>query len=83
MPLVSLHCQLVLVVCVLAFSVCSAARQLDCIAREVRQNDLPFGGIQLIITGDFFQLPPVKAKLLAFEADCWNRCAVRAVAVGI
>ncbi|KAG9324609.1 hypothetical protein KVV02_004103 [Mortierella alpina] len=29
------------------------------IARRVKKNDKPFGGIQLIVTGDFFQLPPV------------------------
>lgn len=27
--------------------------------RVVRKNDNPFGGIQLIICGDFLQLPPV------------------------
>lgn len=33
--------------------------KLEEIARKVRKKDLPFGGIQLVITGDFFQLPPV------------------------
>ena len=28
-------------------------------ARVVRNNPAPFGGIQVIFTGDFFQLPPV------------------------
>ena len=32
---------------------------LDFVGRSVRNNDLPFGGIQLIVSGDFFQLPPV------------------------
>jgi len=50
--------------------------KLNYIAKRVRKRDEPFGGIQLILTGDFLQLPPVspgvtKAKL-AFEADCWK-----------
>lgn len=32
---------------------------VDEIARKVRKNDEPFGGIQVILCGDFFQLPPV------------------------
>lgn len=33
--------------------------KLNAIAQFVRGSDLPFGGIQLIACGDFFQLPPV------------------------
>ena len=29
--------------------------------RQIRDNDQPFGGIAVIITGDFHQLPPVRA----------------------
>ncbi len=29
------------------------------ILRVIRKNDDPFGGIQLILCGDFLQLPPV------------------------
>lgn len=32
---------------------------VDEITRRVRENDQPFGGIQVILCGDFFQLPPV------------------------
>jgi DNA replication protein DnaC len=38
---------------------CTLFDKLDVIARAVRGVDKPFGGIQLVITGDFFQLPPV------------------------
>ncbi|MDB5187724.1 MAG: ATPase [Candidatus Kaiserbacteria bacterium] len=32
---------------------------VDQVCREVRKNSLPFGGMQVILVGDFFQLPPV------------------------
>jgi len=32
---------------------------LDSIAKYIRKNDLPFGGMQVVLCGDFFQLPPV------------------------
>lgn len=32
---------------------------VDQIARAVRDSDLPFGGLQLVLCGDFHQLPPV------------------------
>lgn len=32
---------------------------VDEICRLVRKKDMPFGGIQLIMSGDFFQLPPI------------------------
>ena len=34
--------------------------KLDYVAKVVRNSSLPFGGIQLILTGDFCQLKPVK-----------------------
>lgn len=49
----------------------------DRIARFLRKCDAPFGGIQLIFTGDFFQLPPVggdadeSANMFSFQSDSW------------
>lgn len=50
--------------------------KLEVIARKLRKVNEPFGGIQLIVTGDFFQLPPVAkstAVKFAFEADTWKQ----------
>lgn len=33
--------------------------KLNAIAKNIRKNDQPFGGIQVIFCGDFYQLPPV------------------------
>ena len=32
---------------------------IDTILRRVRDKDAPFGGIQVVLCGDFFQLPPI------------------------
>lgn len=50
--------------------------KLEELARVLRNNGRPFGGIQLVITGDFFQLPPVpdsgRVAKFAFDAATWN-----------
>jgi ATP-dependent DNA helicase PIF1 len=51
--------------------------KLDHIACELRKNDQPFGGIQVICCGDFFQLPPVSTdeerSTFCFNSDAWKR----------
>ncbi|KAK4689254.1 ATP-dependent DNA helicase PIF1, partial [Tremellales sp. Uapishka_1] len=46
------------------------------IGSMLRKNPKPFGGIQIIVTGDFFQLPPVTksgaSTKFAFEAEMWQ-----------
>lgn len=39
--------------------------------KRVKQTTQPFGGVQMIFAGDFYQLPPVKAEY-AFKADSWK-----------
>ena len=50
--------------------------KLEEIARMIRGDGRPFGGLQLVITGDFFQLPPVpdsgKMAKFAFDASTWS-----------
>lgn len=48
-------------------------------ARHLRKNNKPFGGIQLILCGDFLQLPPVidksrTGKRFCFQSPCWEKC---------
>ena len=51
---------------------------LNAIGKSVRNNMKPFGGIQLIFSGDFFQLPPVgdhsepDTQRFCFESEDWN-----------
>ncbi len=33
---------------------------VDAVCREVKGRDEPFGGLQIVLVGDFFQLPPIE-----------------------
>ena len=48
--------------------------KLEQIARTVRRNEKPFGGIQLILSGDFCQLPCVDSDGICASASSWDRC---------
>lgn len=43
------------------------------IARTIRGSSRPFGGLQVVFTGDFFQLPPIgDDEQFCFESPIWN-----------
>lgn len=48
---------------------------VDQVLRTVRQSSEPFGGVQVVLVGDFFQLPPVTRQgdmmRYAFESNAW------------
>ncbi|MGH7886559.1 MAG: AAA family ATPase [Candidatus Binatia bacterium] len=62
---------------------------IDTICRELRQSSEPFGAIQIILVGDFFQLPPIvkpavnddpqisfaaePAARFAYDSPAWQR----------
>lgn len=50
---------------------------VDRVLRAVTGKQQPFGGIQVIFSGDFFQLPPITRGgapvRFAFEADAWQQ----------
>jgi ATP-dependent DNA helicase PIF1 len=53
---------------------------LDLIAKKFYKNNNPFGGLQVIFTGDFYQLSPVcnsflekEESMFCFEHNLWNQ----------
>lgn len=56
---------------------------IDNILRLIKEVDKPFGGIQLLLFGDFFQLPPVEeegsTKDFCFETKTWKELNLKVV----
>ncbi len=55
--------------------------QLDMVekvCRRFKRNDKPFGGLQVILSGDFFQLPPISTEVnsnesgMIFNSTAWQ-----------
>lgn len=54
--------------------------KLEVVARSIRRDSRPFGGIQLILSGDFFQLPNISQKdLFCFDATSWSSCIQKVI----
>jgi ATP-dependent exoDNAse (exonuclease V) alpha subunit len=50
---------------------------VDQVTRAIRKNDMPFGGLQVVVCGDFFQLPPVsrfgeRESFFAYHSQAWK-----------
>lgn len=45
--------------------------KMNVILQHIRENTRPFGGIQLVLCGDFCQLPPVNGEF-CFESKAWK-----------
>lgn len=57
---------------------------VDAVLKQVRSNDEPFGGIQVIFIGDFFQLPPVEKneeveRKYCFESKLWEDLGLQTI----
>lgn len=71
---------------------CDLFEKLEYIARTIRKTDAVFGGIQILLFGDFFQLPPIikdqpnksggdvpVSKEFCFESEMWARVIQKTV----
>ena len=54
---------------------------MDKILRAFKKNNTPFGGVQTILSGDFFQLPPIskvpKDKRFAWQSPSWKELELK------
>ena len=49
---------------------------VDRVCRKARASEEPFGGLQVVVVGDFFQLPPItprgESPQFAFQSETWK-----------
>ncbi len=54
---------------------------IDKILQAFKKNTLPFGGVQTILSGDFFQLPPISRtpsdKRFAWQSPSWKTLGLK------
>ena len=55
----------------------SLFRSIDALLRTFKFSMEPFGGVQLVLVGDFFQLPPIQknreGEKFIFQTEVWNQ----------
>jgi len=51
---------------------------LDSLLKLIKNTDKPFGGIQLIFVGDFYQLPPINGKY-CFTSEKWKEANLKMI----
>lgn len=61
--------------------------KLNELGKKIRKSTKPFGGIQILLVGDFYQLPPVsrgdEKTQFAFESAVWKEAAFTCVELTI
>lgn len=78
--------------CVTTGVQCWEVIAVDYLGCQVMGREAPFGGIQLVLSGDYFQLPPIARKWTpamgndaflnrgyTFQCPAWRRCALQEV----
>jgi ATP-dependent DNA helicase PIF1 len=55
---------------------------IDKVLREIKNSPEPFGGIQVVFCGDFFQLPPIKRAgegevFFAYRSEAWKNLKLK------
>ncbi len=54
---------------------------IDSVCQAFKKNSLPFGGIQVVMSGDFFQLPPISSGQdeaeFVYKAKVWSEMDLR------
>ncbi|MFH1627046.1 MAG: AAA family ATPase [bacterium] len=55
---------------------------IEKIARHLKKNQSPFGGMQIILCGDFFQLPPVsrigeEKSHFSYKSETWKKLCLK------
>ena len=58
---------------------CKILELLNIVGKTIRKNSKPFGGIQLVFAGDFFQLPPCGESTYAFESPVWSEIMTNSI----
>ena len=58
---------------------CDLFEKLELLARLVRKNEFAFGGIHIVVSGDFCQLPSIGVSDFCFNCDTWKKCITKTV----
>ena len=78
-------CTDLLVIDEVSMMTCELLDKLNELGKKIRGNRKPFGGMQVLLVGDFYQLPPVnrgeEATMFAFESAAWKELTGEGVGV--